>query len=128
MSGHNYNYTNSNAAQYSENSPYGSGDPYYAQSTGYITPTPLTKKGTSNWVKFGIPVGIIVIAAAVVGGILGTRSSNNNSSSSSAVSAGSAASAKAEIGIFATATDSEWMLPIYPSTVRSCACFHPVCV
>ncbi|KAF5374994.1 hypothetical protein D9758_000444 [Tetrapyrgos nigripes] len=126
MSGHNYNYTNNNSAQYSENSPYGSGDPYYAQSTGYITPAPTPKRGTSNWIKFGIPVGIVVIAAAVVGGILGTRNNNNDKTDSSgAASPGSAASAKAELGLFATATDSEWMLPIYPSTTNAAAFTSP---
>ncbi|KAK7468722.1 hypothetical protein VKT23_003225 [Stygiomarasmius scandens] len=127
MSGRNYNYTNNNAAQYSENSPYGSGDPYYAQSTGYITPAPATKKGTSNWVKFGIPVGVIVIVAAVVGGIVGSKSSSSKSSggTASAADASSQASAKAEIGLFATATNSEWMLPVYPSTTNAAAFSSP---
>ena len=43
-------------------SPYGSGDPYYNESTGYITPhNAPSKKGTSKWVKIGIPVAVIII-------------------------------------------------------------------
>lgn len=94
-------------------SPYGSGDPYYNQSTGYITPQPA-KKGVSNWVKFGIPIGILVIAGAVVGGIFGARHHNASSGSGSA---SAAANAKNDVGLFATATNSEFMMPIYPSTV-----------
>jgi hypothetical protein len=95
-------------------SPYGSGDPYYNESSGYITPKP-SKKGTSKWIKIGIPVLILAIAAGVVGGILGSR--NHKSPPGSAAAASSAASVKQEIGIFATATNSLYMIPIYPSTV-----------
>ena len=103
-------------------SPYGSGDPYYNESSGYITPAPV-KKRTSNWIKFGIPVLILVIIGAVVGGVVGSRSKSNNSSGTSSggsggdAAASSAASIKLNIGRFATATDSEYMMPIYPSTV-----------
>jgi hypothetical protein len=103
-------------------SPYGSGDPYYNESSGFITPHPA-KKPISNWIKIGVPVLILVIIGAVVGGVLGSRnnsSSNNNSAASSAsgdAAASSAASIKLDIGRFATATDSEYMIPIYPATV-----------
>lgn len=108
-------------------SPYGSGDPYYNESTGFITPAKPAKQGASPWVKFGVPVAILVIIGAVVGGVLGSRASSNNNSSSSSnggagtasgeAAASSAASAKAQIGIFPTATNSQYMKPLYPSTV-----------
>ena len=106
-------------------SPYASGDPYYSQSTGYITPQQPVKKRTSNWIKFGIPLFILVVVGVVVGVVLGIRKSNKNSSSRSAqandpgnsAAASSVANAKLAIGRFATATDSEFMVPLYPSTV-----------
>jgi hypothetical protein len=108
-------------------SPYGSGDPFLNQSTGYITPAP-TKKPTKNWIKFGVPVLILVVIGAVVGGVVGTRHKNNSSASSSSSGAGtasgeaaasSAASVKAAIGRFPTATDSFYLVPLYPSTTAS---------
>ena len=103
-------------------SPYGSGDPYYNESTGFITPS-NPKKGTSKWLKIGLPVAVVVIAAAVVGAIFGIRASKDSSSSSSsksssADSSGSSGSSNDGTGMFATATDSLYLLPIYPSTVR----------
>lgn len=116
--------TNYNAIGGNQASPYGSGDPYYNESSGYITPHP-TKKRTSNWIKIGVPVLILVIIGAVVGGVLGSRSKSKSDSSngpggisSGDAAATSAASAKLEIGRFATATDSDFMMPVYPSTVR----------
>ncbi|EKM61305.1 uncharacterized protein PHACADRAFT_247830 [Phanerochaete carnosa HHB-10118-sp] len=118
------------------NSPYGSGDPYYNESSGYITPMPA-KKRTSNWIKFGIPVAICVIVAAVVGGVVGSRNHNSSSSSVSgaaggsssgdqaAASASSAASVKKAIGIFPTGTDSLYLLPLYPSTTNTAAFTTP---
>jgi hypothetical protein len=103
-------------------SPYGSGDPYYNASTGYITPS-SAKKPLSPWIKFGIPVAVLVVAGAVAAGVLASRHHSNNSSSSSNLSPGSpaaassAVSAKNAVGIFPTATDSEFMVPVYPSTV-----------
>lgn len=120
------NYNSLNAP--TNNSPYGSGNPYYTESTGYITPQP-SKKRMSNWIKFGVPVVIIVIIAAVVGGVVGSRHKNNDSSSSSTskgadAAASSAASAKLDLGRFATATDS-YMRPIYPSTTNTAAFTQP---
>lgn len=102
-------------------SPYGSGDPYYNASTGYISPA-NPKKPLNKWIKIGIPVAILVIAGAVVAGVLASRHHNHNSSSSntssgSPAAASSALSAKNAVGIFPTGTDSEYMVPIYPSTV-----------
>jgi hypothetical protein len=104
-------------------SPYGSGDPYYNTSTGYITPSnPKRSLTKSKWIKFGVPVGILVIAGAVVAAVLATRHHGHNSSSSSKNSnpaaASSAISAKNAVGVFPTATNSEFMVPLYPSTVR----------
>ena len=109
--------------------PYGSGDPYYNESSGYIAPpgaSAAKRRGISPWIKFGVPVLICVIIAAVLGGVLGSRAHNNKSSASSAAAASatgaaaasSAASAKEAIGVFPTGTDSLYMLPLYPSTVR----------
>lgn len=113
------------------NSPYGSGDPYYNESSGYITPMPV-KKGTSKWIKVGIPVAVVaVIIAAVVGGVVGSRhhsssssvaggaSSGGGSSGDQASAASAAASVKKAIGVFPTGTDSQYLLPLYPSTVSA---------
>jgi hypothetical protein len=103
-------------------SPYGSGNPYYTESSGYITPNPVPKKGTSKWIKIGIPVALIVIIAAVVGGVLGSRASSKTAGKSGsqdpAAAASSAANAKA-LGRFATATDAKYQVPIYPSTTAA---------
>lgn len=121
----NYDALNSQA----RNSPYGSGDPYYNESSGYITPHQPAKKPISKWVKFGIPVAIVVIAGAVLGGVLGSRSSKNSSTAqSSAAAATSAISAKNDIGRFATATDSQYLLPIYPMTTNTAAYTTPTFV
>jgi len=102
-------------------SPYGSGDPYYNESSGYISP-PAAKKGVSNWIKVGVPVVVLLIAGAVVGGIFGSRHhSSVANSTSAAAAASSVASVKHEIGIFPTATDSEFMMPIYPATTNTAA-------
>ncbi|KAH9836964.1 chondroitin AC/alginate lyase [Rhodofomes roseus] len=112
--------------------PYGSGDPYYNESSGYIAPPQAGAKkgGVSNWVKFGVPIAIIVIVAAVVGGVLGSKAHNNGSASSAAAvtgaaAASSAASAKEDVGVFATGTNSLYMLPLYPSTTNSAAFSTP---
>ncbi|KAF5385284.1 hypothetical protein D9615_001384 [Tricholomella constricta] len=112
-------------------SPYGSGDPYYNESSGFITPHPV-KKRTNNWVKIGVPVLILVIIGAVVGGVLGSRASKNDTSSNGETgssrgeaAASSAASIKLEVGRFATATNSAFMMPIYPSTTNTAAFTTP---
>ncbi|KAG5647581.1 hypothetical protein DXG03_008934 [Asterophora parasitica] len=95
-------------------SPYGSGDPYYNESSGFISPPQPPKKRTSNWVKIGVPVLILVIIGAVVGGVLGSRASSSKSSTNShgagnaggEAAASSAASVKLEVGRFATATNT----------------------
>lgn len=91
------------------------------------------KKPISNWIKFGVPVFVLVVIAAVLGGVLGSRAAKNNNSSASgsnqassasaSAAASAAASAKNEIGRFATSTESDYMMPVYPSTVRF---IHPL--
>ena len=54
-----------------QRSPYGNNDPAFTESaTGFINPQghaiPAKKKGLSPWIKFGIPVALVVIIAAVV--------------------------------------------------------------
>lgn len=120
-----YDYHNSNGSnaqlQPPSTSPYGSGDPYYNESSGYIASGPA-KKGTSKWIKFGIPLALVVIAGAVVGGIFGSRSSKDGSSSSTtggSSSPSAVVSAKNAVGRFATATDTDYFMPVYPSTVSA---------
>jgi hypothetical protein len=118
-----------NAIGSNQDSPYGSGDPYYSRSTGYIAPEgysaqpPPEKKGISKWIKIGIPVAIIVIAAAVLGGVFGSRHTSKSSSGGGnqdpAAAASSAASVKSAVGRYATGTNSKFMVPVYPSTVSS---------
>ncbi|KAF8528268.1 heparinase II/III family protein [Gautieria morchelliformis] len=107
------------------NTPYRSGDPYYNES-GYLPP-PAKKRGLSPWIKFGVPVLLLVIVGAVVGGVLGSRNHNKNASTSSSSSgnsnpadASSAVSAKNALGVFPVSTDS-YELPVYPSTTNTAA-------
>lgn len=105
-----------------QQSPYGSGDPYYNESTGYITPHPVKKNGVSNWLKIGVPVLVVVVVGAVLGGVLGSRKANSDASSSSSAGgadASSVVSVKNEIGRYATATNSLYLVPLYPSTVSA---------
>lgn len=108
-------------------SPYGSGDPYYSKSSGYIASGPA-KQGKRTWLKIGIPLVILVIVGAVLGGVLGSRASKKNSSSSGDNSNGSGGSnsnpVKNGLARFPTSTDSFYGMPIYPSTV-SPLCFIP---
>lgn len=124
------NYNSINGSQQGVNHPYGAGNPYYAESTGFITPQQTPKKrGMSNWIKIGVPVLVVVIVAAVVGGVVGSRHSNKTASSSGGGSSGSAnsdnnsphsagASFNLDDARFATATNSKYLQPLYPSTVR----------
>ncbi|KAJ7155401.1 chondroitin AC/alginate lyase [Mycena crocata] len=105
-------------------------DTRFNQSTGYITPAEASKpKPTSKWIKFGIPVAVVVFVGAIVGGILGSRKSASASGAASGASSSSAvassASAKLAAGIFATATNSAYMIPIYPSATNTAAYSTP---
>ncbi|KAI6095512.1 chondroitin AC/alginate lyase [Pisolithus croceorrhizus] len=122
------NYASVNNTQ---TSPYGSGDPYYNESTGYVTPHRPQVKKTSNWIKFGVPAAIVIIVGVVVGAVLGTRAANKNASESAAGSSAAATSAigaKNDLGIFPTGTDSLYMLPLYPATTNTAAFTVPTFV
>ena len=105
----------------------------YANETYGLTTT-RPKQTNRKWLYIGVPVAIAVILAAVLGGVLGSRASNKNKSSSSSsdaaasatgeAAASQAASIKEAIGLFPTGTDSLYLLPLYPSTVR---CQSPLC-
>ena len=132
MASTNYSAINNDHGGYSDQ-PYGSNSGLAQASQGNIEPYPR-KKGLSKWVKIGVPVAIIVIVAAVVGGVLGSRASKNDDASSSSNGAGteegeaaasSAASVKNNIGIYATATNSEYMIPVYPATTNTAAFSEP---
>lgn len=88
-------------------------------SVGFIAPQARTKKRTSNWIKFGIPALLLVlIAGGVVGAIIATRK-NKGSSSAASSGTGTGSSNLDTDGIFATATNSEFMMPVYPSTTNT---------
>lgn len=95
---------------------------HYNGSTGYITPA-TPRKRRPRWLVIGLPIVLIVIAGAVVGAIFGIRASKHSSSAASAAS--SAASVKNSVGLFATATNSEFMVPLYPSTTNAAAFTTP---
>ena len=105
-----------------ENTPFGSGDPYYNESTGYITPQPAKKRSISNWIKIGVPVLAVVVVGAVLGGVLGSRSKGSvKSAGTGGAAAGSnsgGGGGKTGNGRYATATNSLYLVPLYPSTVR----------
>ncbi|KAJ7442257.1 chondroitin AC/alginate lyase [Mycena latifolia] len=103
---------------------YQNDNPAYTQSTGYITPAKPAKR-TSKWIKIGIPVVVVIVAGAVVGGILGSRKSKSSSAATSSAAAAASASAKLAAGVFATATNSEYMIPVYPSTTNTAAYTTP---
>ncbi|KAH7104948.1 chondroitin AC/alginate lyase [Auriculariales sp. MPI-PUGE-AT-0066] len=64
------------SAQYSQ-APTGENNPPYGSATGAPA-----RKGTSPWVKFGIPIAILIVLGAVLGGVLGTQLNKNNKASS----------------------------------------------
>ncbi|KAK7033651.1 hypothetical protein VNI00_012651 [Paramarasmius palmivorus] len=105
------------------NSPYQNSS--HNESTGFISPAAPQKKRTSPWLKFGLPaiILILVIIGAVLGGVLGSRASRDSqaatASQSADAAASSAASAKADLGRFAQATNSQFMVPVYPSTTNA---------
>jgi len=105
------------------------------KETGAYPATPA-KKPLSKWVKFGVPVAVIaVIVGAVVGGVLGSRAAKNKDDDGGSGSAGSSSGNEDGKGggkggnggsgvvnadaRYATATDSEYLVPIYPSATDS---------
>jgi hypothetical protein len=98
----------------------GAGSPYNQPAyndSGYIAPIAARKKKVSPWLKFGLPAAVIVIAGVVVAIIFTRKHSSSGGTSSAVASASQANSAKNAVGLFATATNSEFMVPIYPSAV-----------
>ena len=102
-------------------SPRNSSEGLYRQGQSYAP----RKKSRFNWKIVGITLLIValIIIGIVVGVVVGNRKNTNRNSSGATGSSGvpgsasSAVSAKLAIGRFATATDSEFMVPLYPSTV-----------
>jgi hypothetical protein len=89
-------------------------DQYYTAS--YPNLREEKKSGVSPWIKWGIPIAIIIIAGAVVGAVLAVRAHNKNTQSDISSSPGGQTTAKNGEFIFATGTDT-YLLPIYPSEV-----------
>lgn len=115
------------------NNPYNSGEGFYGESSGFLPPT-SRKKRTSPWIKFGIPLLIIIAAGAILGGIFGSRASHKNggtdntlSNPSDPAAASSAVANKQKIGVFPTGTDS-YGLPIYPTSGNNAAYVQPTFV
>lgn len=104
---------------------------YDKESAGLTTSRP--KSQSRKWIWIGIPIAIVVILAAVLGGVLGSRAHKNSSTSGNAAAASptgeaaasQAASIKNQVGLFPTGTDSQYLLPIYPSTTNSAAFTSP---
>lgn len=128
------------------NSPYPEGGSGFNESsTGFIQPSrpaPPRKKALSPWVKFGVPVAIVIIIAAIIGGVVGSKKSSgdedgDSSSSSNSGSDGSSNGGKdgkdspkatgaiatateiLEAGRFATTTNAQFMVPVYPSATNT---------
>ncbi|KAN0060317.1 hypothetical protein ACQY0O_007646 [Thecaphora frezii] len=74
---------NSGGGAYGGSNTYGQNAATNAAATySYAKP----KKGFSKWLKFGVPIAILIIIGAVVGGVIGSRSSSDDDSSSSSKS------------------------------------------
>lgn len=117
--------------------PMSSSNPYAATSSqrGYDTGKSKSKK---KWWIIGGIIALLIVIGAVLGGVLGTQlnKKNGNSSSGSGTNSGAAAgngnvvpsgltgsintgalTATAANRVLAVATDSAWMLPVYPTGV-----------
>ncbi|KAJ7042405.1 chondroitin AC/alginate lyase [Mycena alexandri] len=118
-----YNYSHSGQQEYGSGGAYSNGDPAFIQP-GQAWPQRQKKRRTSKWIKIGVPVLVLIIAAAVVVAVLVTRKKSKSNSSSSASGSGSGSN-KLAAGRFATATNSEFMMPIYPSSTDTAAFGSP---
>jgi hypothetical protein len=130
----NARYDYHNPDQPAPTSPYGSGDPYYTKSSGYIASGAAPAKGSKrNWLKIGIPIAILVIVGAVVGGVLGSRSSkkndsnggNNSNSNNNNGNGNSNEGPKNGLARLPTSTDPFYGMPIYPSSTDSALYSQP---
>jgi hypothetical protein len=126
---------NSNHVPLASADPMSSGNPYASQSPrGFEQPQKKSRK--KMWIIIGVIVALLVIIGAVLGGVLGSRSSSDSSSGGSKSAADNASgngnagapsgvsnvnsealTATSENRYLAIATDSEWMLPVYPTGV-----------
>lgn len=116
--------------------PMSSGNPYASQSPrGFEQPQKKSRK--KLWIIIGVIVALIVIIGAVLGGVLGSRASNDSSSGGSKSAADNANGGNGNAGVpsgvsnvnseavtatnqdryLAIATNSQWMLPVYPTGV-----------
>ncbi|GJJ09899.1 hypothetical protein Clacol_004123 [Clathrus columnatus] len=107
-------------------SPY-DGPSNFAESGYYgSAPIPQKKKGVSPWIKFGLPILVVVIVAAVVAGVVASRKSNKSSAISNTPGspspngspAGPGVTGLDGLAVFPVATDS-YELPVYPQTTNT---------
>jgi hypothetical protein len=117
----NHNYHNPEEAP---TSPYGSGDPYYSKTSGYVASSATPPRSSKrNWLKFGIPIALVVIVGAVLGGVLGSRKSNKSNNNSSGDNnngnnnGNPTSGPKNGLNRLPTSTDPFYGMPIYPSSV-----------
>ncbi|KAL7285465.1 hypothetical protein ACG7TL_000562 [Trametes sanguinea] len=106
---------------------------YANETSGLTTSRPKTR--SRKWLWIGVPVAIAVILAAVLGGVLGSRAHkhhNDNASADASTSsptgeaaASQAASIKEAVGLYPTGTNSQYLLPLYPSTTNTAAFTTP---
>ena len=122
--------------------PMSSGNPYASQSPQGFNQQPKKSK-KKLWIILGVILAILIIVGAVVGGVVGSRSGNDSSSSGSGSAAdqanggGNAGGGNGNTGApsgvsnvnsealtataanryLAIATESDYMLPVYPTGV-----------
>lgn len=143
--------TSTEHAPLQSSDPMSSGNPYASQSPQGFNERPK-KSRKKLWIIIGVIVAIIVILAAVLGGVFGSRASDDSSSGSGSSadqangggSGGGNGNAGAPSGVsnvnsealtatesnryLAIATDSEWMLPVYPTGVSDTTANLPLCM
>ncbi|TFK22803.1 heparinase II/III family protein [Coprinopsis marcescibilis] len=139
-----------------DNTPYKESNAAYAESsTGFLPPRgPVApqKRGLSPWIKFGVPIFIVVAVGAVVGGVLGSRKSSTSGTGNGTTAGGAAgnngngngnggrpatgtgagsgnnlaiatATDLLAAGRFAVTTNTQYMVPVYPTSVTNSALF-----
>lgn len=118
------NYSNPNF-QDAPNTPFQDEPKYNTQGYGSAI-VPPRKRRISPWIKFGLPVLVVVAIAAIVGGVVGSHSSKKASALANASGspnspngspAGPGKTGLDGLAVFPVSTDS-YELPVYPQTVR----------
>lgn len=98
----------------------------YAEGYHNSASFPQKKKGISPWIKFGLPILVVVAIAAIVAGVVASRkskkssaiaSSPGSSNSPNGSPAGPGKTGLDGLAVFPVATDT-YELPVYPKTVR----------